>query len=290
MSGEVRPILQRPRLKKRYHGCVEKVKEYLETVNDFDELVSPQSLFLHFLSLEPSRTKTRFSKQKLTETQEKKAKGGLVSGLLSRKRLKAGNASKDDLVVTPPSAHSPTKCLASPTSPLEDDADAAALKAHMALSVDDLSPLMANSSSEVMLSHIQKLVQALGESLFVSRKLLDFEKKVATSGPMIKSVSAENEMLKNKVVVLNVEAKNDKERVWKRVFKWRKIFERKWMAKHHLDLDLSGLVMGEVEEELLADRPSEVTAENVMEEATTIAKVTKEITTITPADPTPNEQ
>ena len=34
----------------------------------------------------------------------------------------------------------------------------AALKAYEALSVDDLSPLMANSSSEVMSSHIQKLM------------------------------------------------------------------------------------------------------------------------------------
>ena len=39
-----------------------------------------------------------------------------------------------------------------------DDADATALKAHEALSMDDLSPLMAKSSSEVMSSHIQKLV------------------------------------------------------------------------------------------------------------------------------------
>ena len=31
-----------------------KVKEYLEPVKDFDELVSPQSLFLHFLGLKPS--------------------------------------------------------------------------------------------------------------------------------------------------------------------------------------------------------------------------------------------
>ena len=33
----------------RYKRRVEKVKEYLETIKDFDELVSPQSLFLHFL-------------------------------------------------------------------------------------------------------------------------------------------------------------------------------------------------------------------------------------------------
>jgi len=82
-----------------------------------------------------------------------------------------GNVSKDDLVITPPFAHSPAKSPASPTSPLEviasdgeetkkkkkvggksflpsfwDDADAVALKAHEALSVDDLNPLMVKSS------------------------------------------------------------------------------------------------------------------------------------------------
>ena len=62
------------------------------------------------------------------------------------------------------------------------------------------------------------------------------------------------------------------------------------MAKHHLDLDLSSLVMGDVEKELLADRPSEATTENVMEEATTIAKVIEEAVTITPANPASNEQ
>ena len=34
-------VPQCPCLKKRYHHRVEKVKEYLETVKDFDELVSP---------------------------------------------------------------------------------------------------------------------------------------------------------------------------------------------------------------------------------------------------------
>ena len=42
-------VPQCPRLKKRYHSCVDKVKEYLETVKDFDELISPRSVFLHFL-------------------------------------------------------------------------------------------------------------------------------------------------------------------------------------------------------------------------------------------------
>ena len=90
-----------------------------------------------------------------------------------------GNVSKDDLVITPPFAHSPAKSPASPTSPLEviasvreetkkkmkvggksflpsfwDDADAAALKAHKVLFVDNLNYLMAKSSSEVMSSHI----------------------------------------------------------------------------------------------------------------------------------------
>ena len=47
-------VTQRPRLKKRYRHRAEKLKEYLEFVKDFDELVSPQSLFLHFFSPEPS--------------------------------------------------------------------------------------------------------------------------------------------------------------------------------------------------------------------------------------------
>ena len=125
---------------------------------------------------------TRFSKQKLAKAQEKKAKDGTVNGLLSKK--KTNDISKKDHVTTLPLAHSPAKRLASPTSLLEmiafggeevrkkkktggksflftfwDDADAATLKVYEALSVDDLSLLMANSSSEVMSSHIQKLVQ-----------------------------------------------------------------------------------------------------------------------------------
>ena len=112
-------VSQHPHLKKRYQRRVERVNEYLESVKDFDELVSPQTLTLHFLGPEPS-TKvrknleivkksacfclflllfflkklllhhlgmmTRFSKQKLAEAQEKKAKGGTISGLLSKKK------------------------------------------------------------------------------------------------------------------------------------------------------------------------------------------------------------
>ena len=47
-------ISQHPRPKKRYQCRAEKVKEYLESVKYFDELVSPQSLFLHFLGPKPS--------------------------------------------------------------------------------------------------------------------------------------------------------------------------------------------------------------------------------------------
>ena len=49
--------------------------------------------------------------------------------------------------------------------------------------------------------------------MFVSGKLLDLEKKVTTAEPMIKSLSAKNEILMNKVAILAVEAENDKERV-----------------------------------------------------------------------------
>ena len=52
------------------------------------------------------------------------------------------------------------------------------------------------------------------------------------------------------------------------------------MAKHHLELDLFGLVMGEVEKEFVTNRPSEVTEENVVEETTTAAHVDS-----SPSDP-----
>ena len=64
---------------------------------------------------------------------------------------------------------------------------------------------------------------------------------------------------------------------------------RKWMAKHHPDLDLFGLVMDEVKKELMADRPFEVTVENVMEEATDIIEVMEEAAITTLADPIPNK-
>ena len=62
---------------------------------------------------------TRFSKQKLAKAQEKKAKGGLISGLLSKKRSKTSDVSKVDPIITPYPSHSPAKHLTSPTSSLE---------------------------------------------------------------------------------------------------------------------------------------------------------------------------
>ena len=49
--------------------------------------------------------------------------------------------------------------------------------------------------------------------MFISGKLFNLLKKVATSEPVIKSVSAKNEMFMNKVSILIVEAENYKERV-----------------------------------------------------------------------------
>ncbi|KAL0015700.1 hypothetical protein SO802_002769 [Lithocarpus litseifolius] len=118
----------RPRLKKRYHACLERVREYQETVKDFNGLISPQSLFLHFLGLEPSnqvrknvktvkkRMTTKFSKPKMAEIQEKKAKAGLTDGLLMRKCQRDSEPPKDDPRVTLPVAKSTPQHPTSPTS------------------------------------------------------------------------------------------------------------------------------------------------------------------------------
>ena len=55
----------------------------------------------------------------------------------------------------------------------------------------------------------------------------------------------------------------------------------KWMAKHHLGLDLSGLVVDEVEKKLMFDHPSE---------ATDVAEGMKEATIVAPVHPVPGEQ
>ena len=49
--------------------------------------------------------------------------------------------------------------------------------------------------------------------MFVSGRLLDLEKKVAMSEPLVKSLSTKNKTLKNKVAVLTTEVGNNKERM-----------------------------------------------------------------------------
>ena len=63
----------------------------------------------------------------------------------------------------------------------------------------------------------------------------------------------------------------------------------KWMAKYHPSLDISGLAVDDVEKELISNRPSEATVENVTEGATYIAEVMEEAAITTSADPVPDE-
>ena len=62
----------------------------------------------------------------------------------------------------------------------------------------------------------------------------------------------------------------------------------KWMAKHLPSLDLSGLVVDDVEKELISDHPTKATMENVMEETTDVAEGMEEATIVTPTDPVPD--
>ena len=61
------------------------------------------------------------------------------------------------------------------------------------------------------------------------------------------------------------------------------------MTKHHPNLDLSSLVLDEVEKELLANHPSEVSAKNVMQEATDTTEVMEKAAITTPVDPVPDK-
>ena len=77
------------------------VRKDLEVVKKSKHSFSFGSFFFHLFFV-PSGMMTRFSKKKLAEIQEKKAKGGTVSGLLSKK--KAGDVVKQESSKTPPFA------------------------------------------------------------------------------------------------------------------------------------------------------------------------------------------
>ena len=58
-------IKERPKLKSRYKECVQAATEYVKMIDDFDDLVDPQTLAHNFLGLEPSCALLR-SKRKVT--------------------------------------------------------------------------------------------------------------------------------------------------------------------------------------------------------------------------------
>ena len=161
---------------------------------------------------------------------------------------------------------------------------------------------------------------------------------MVSSEPVVKSLFAKNETLKNKVSILTIEAENDKEHVvvlekslqvdkdfcklkdkqigdlelklqkvratTVKEFKesdeysdelWWYYVEgfnllRKWMAKHHPNLDLFGLVMDDVMKELMSNCPFEAMVENVTEEAINVAKVMEKAAITTSVDHVPDEQ
>ena len=53
----------------------------------------------------------------------------------------------------------------------------------------------------------------LGESLYMSRKYLDYEEKYMMAKSMVESLSTENESLKGQISALANEVKKDKDRL-----------------------------------------------------------------------------
>ena len=126
---------------------------------------------------------TKFSKGKLAEVQEKNAKTGLKEGLLSKRRRKDDETSKgEDPMVTSPVTQPTFQHLASPITSLEiitptgevtrgrgqdqvvvgtfwDDVDCVVTKAHDAIFVEDLKPLMTKLSTKLVSSHVHKAMQ-----------------------------------------------------------------------------------------------------------------------------------
>nr|POE67162.1 hypothetical protein CFP56_74042 [Quercus suber] len=232
---------------------------------------------------------TRFSKLKLVEVQEKKAKGGTVNGLLFKK--KTGDVSKKDFVTSIPYAHLPAKRPTSPTSSLEMIASGGEeikkkkkASGQQALFVDDLNPLTANLSSEVMFSHIQKLVQVENdkERVVTLEKSLQVEKDFCKIKD--KQIGDLELKLENVGATAIQDFKDSNEYSDELCKYYVEGFDLlvKWMAKHYPGLDLSGLAVDDIEKELLF---AEVTAE----EAIDVAEEMKKATVMTPADPVPDK-
>nr|POF14747.1 hypothetical protein CFP56_47355 [Quercus suber] len=150
---------------------------------------------------------TRFNMGKLAEVQEKKAKTSPKGSLLTRKHQRHIRLTKDDPMVTSPVTTSVPHCPTLPTSSLE--LITPSNESSKANGRD--KPLGVNSSHELMSSHVRKVMQVLGESLYISRKYLDFEKKFVMAQSKVEALSSENESLKKQIFALLEEVKVDKD-------------------------------------------------------------------------------
>nr|POE83825.1 hypothetical protein CFP56_76927 [Quercus suber] len=101
-----------------------------------------------------------------------------------------------------------------PMSSFWEDAGVAVLKAHKAISIEDLTPLGVRPSHELMSSHTHKITYVLGKSLYISRMYLDYKEKFGMAQSKVEFLSLENKSLKSQVSTLSNEAKKDKDH-WK---------------------------------------------------------------------------
>ncbi|KAK9986663.1 hypothetical protein SO802_031614 [Lithocarpus litseifolius] len=299
----------RPLLKKRYRGHLEKVREFVDSVAYFDELIFPNPLCLHFLGpessthvlkrLETNRKKmaTCFSKKKLAEMKEKKDKsipeeGGFISKRRRlEKKVKDGVIEKPEVVLQPaipssPHPHSPSSSLkVLPSS------------AYEAISIEDLKPLMSKPSNELMSSHIHRVMQVLGESLYLSRKNMDYEEKYVLAQSKVESVSSENASLAEQLEAAlgkieeaqtqaTVDFKNSDEYDDKLCALYVDGFDlvHAYVKKHHLEIDLSTLDIEEVEIETIADWAAVAQANDVADEEAE-APIDDPVSLVNPVDP-----
>nr|POF25534.1 nucleobase-ascorbate transporter 11 [Quercus suber] len=160
-----------------------------------------------------------------------------------------------------------------------DDMDATVSKAHEAISVKDLKLLATRASSKLMSSHVHKVMQVLGKSLYLSGKYIDYEEKLASAQSKIDEVLAK--LQKAGLEAMNKFKKSEQyfDKLCNYYVEGFELFCN-YMAKQHLDLDLSTLEMEEVENGILADCPSRATTD-LMDEDTIV-------TTEAPIDSSPS--
>nr|POF24356.1 hypothetical protein CFP56_27552 [Quercus suber] len=183
--------------------------------------------------------------KKLAEMKEKKDENVLEEGGFISKRCRLEKKEKDNVVEKPKAVLPSSGGLKRKTvADFWTDVESVLGKAHEVISIDELKPLTSKPSNELMSSYIHKVMQVLRESLYLSRKHLDYDEKNVLA------------LSKDRLSMLEKDLKT------KKAFCALKDKQ----LEHHPDIDLSKFDIEKEEREVVVDQAVAVNANDAIDE------------------------